>query len=57
MTPIVMDRKTHEIISAPVLTQEQKNLLWEHIVWAYLDAHPEVLKSDIPENSMNSEDK
>jgi len=57
MTPIVMDRKTHEIISAPVLTQEHRNLLWEHIVRAYLDAHPEVLKADIAENSMNSEDK
>lgn len=56
MTPIVMDRKTHEIISAPDLTQEQRNLLWEHIVRAYLDAHPEVLKADIPENSMKSED-
>lgn len=46
MTPIVINRKTHELISAPDLTQDQQNLLWGHLVQAYLDAHPEVLTAN-----------
>ena len=42
--PIVISRKTREVTSAPVLTQEQTNQLWEKLVKNYLDMHPEVLQ-------------
>lgn len=48
--PIVIDRKSQEIISAPKLTQEQRNALWEHIFRAYLKNHPEVLATNIPDS-------
>ena len=41
MPPIVISRETGKIISAPVITQEQRNKLWEHIVRGYAQKHPE----------------
>ena len=38
--PIVMTR-SGEVISAPVLTPEQRNKLWEHVVRNWAKAHPE----------------
>ena len=46
MAPIVISRKTHEVISAPVLTQEQTNQLWERLVKNYLEIHPEVIEKE-----------
>lgn len=40
--PIIADRKTGEIISAPKLTQEQRQRAWEIIVRAYVEKHPEL---------------
>jgi len=40
--PIVVSRKTGEIISAPKITQEQKEAVWAAIVKAYAQRHPEL---------------
>lgn len=42
--PIVISRATGELVSAPKVTQEQNDAAWEHILKAYLAAHPEVLR-------------
>lgn len=60
MKPIVISRKNHALISAPDLTQEQQDLLWEHLVQAYLNTHSEVLTADsrnTSENTKEPEDK
>lgn len=41
--PIVITR-TGELVSAPVLTPEQKNKLWETIVRNWAQAHPEAFE-------------
>lgn len=40
-TPIKAERHTGKSISAPELTQEQKDKLWEVIVQAWIEKHPE----------------
>ena len=42
--PIVISRQTGAPVQASPMTQEQTNLAWEHILRAYLDKHPEVLR-------------
>ena len=42
--PIVIDRKTGEILAAPELTSEQKQKAWEFIVKTYVEKHPEKLQ-------------
>lgn len=44
MAPIVISRNTGEIISAPVLTPEQRDAAWEAIVSAYARKHPEIFQ-------------
>lgn len=44
--PIVVSRKTGEIISAPKLTQEQKDTAWAAIVKAYAQKHPEIFNTE-----------
>lgn len=44
MTPIVVDRETGKLISAPVFTQEQKNKAWETIVRTHAQRHPELFQ-------------
>ena len=39
--PIKAERHTGKIISAPELTQEQKDKLWGSIVQAWVKKHPE----------------
>lgn len=40
---IKIDRKQGKVISAPVLTQEQKDYAWEQIVEAWARKRPEEL--------------
>lgn len=44
MAPTVVNRKTGEIISAPVITQEQRDKLWEQYVRSYVRRHPEMFQ-------------
>mgnify|MGYP006336705767 FL=1 len=44
--PIVISRTTGEIISAPELTQEQKDAAWAAIVRAYAQKHPEIFQTE-----------
>ena len=44
MEPIIVDRKTGEIISAPVLTPEQRDKMWELYVRCYVRRHPEIFE-------------
>ncbi len=44
--PIVVSRQTGQIISAPELTQEQKDVAWAAIVKAYAQKHPEIFNTD-----------
>ena len=46
MHPIVIDRKTGAIKSAPVLTQNQRDTLWAEIVRNYARKHPEIFESE-----------
>ena len=39
--PIVVDRRTGKIISAPELTQEQKDAAWEVIIRNWVKQNPE----------------
>lgn len=41
--PIVLSR-SGEVLEAPVLTQEQKNMAWEKLTIDWARAHPEVFK-------------
>lgn len=41
--PIVVSRKTGQIISAPEYTQEQKDRCWEHIIRVWAQLHPDML--------------
>lgn len=51
--PIVIDRKTGKILSAPQLTPDQKQAAWESIVKAYVEKHPEKLQIDYNTEEMN----
>lgn len=60
--PIRVDRRTGKIISAPELTQEQKELVWEMIVKSWIRKHREEFlercasrKSTEIESSMQAE--
>ncbi|MDD5882592.1 MAG: hypothetical protein PUD70_00700 [Firmicutes bacterium] len=41
--PIVVSRKTGEIISKPELTQADRDRAWEAVVRAFAKRHPELL--------------
>ena len=45
MAPIIVSRKTGEIISAPVLTQEQRDKLWEQYIRCYVRRNPELFQT------------
>ena len=42
MEPIVVDRKTKQIVSAPTITQGQWDRLWEQYVRSYVRRNPEI---------------
>ena len=42
--PIIVSRKTGEVLSAPVLTQEQRDKLWEAIIRGHVRRHPEIFQ-------------
>ena len=44
--PIVVSRRSGKTISAPEITQEQRDMLWEGLVKAYIQRHPEMLQAD-----------
>jgi hypothetical protein len=46
MPPIVVDRTTGSIISAPELTPAQRDTLWGEIIRAYVRKHPEVFEEE-----------
>ena len=43
--PIVISRKTGEVISAPVLTPEQREAAWEAVIRAHVRKHPEIFQT------------
>lgn len=45
MAPIVVNRKTKEIISAPVLPPEQQDKMWEQYIRCYVRRNPELFKN------------
>lgn len=49
--PIVVSRRTGKKVSAPELTQEQRDALWGAIVTAYAQKHPEIFKTNEGENT------
>lgn len=54
--PITFDRRTGKIISAPELTQEQKDLVWEMIVKSWIRKHrDEFLERCVSRKSMEIE--
>ena len=44
--PIAVSRRNGKVISAPEITQEQRDKLWEVVVKAYIQRHPEVLQAE-----------
>lgn len=46
MPPIVIDRNTGAIKSAPVLTPSQRDTLWAEIVRNYARKHPEIFDTE-----------
>lgn len=42
--PIIIDRKTGEVLAANKLTTEPKQKAWEFIVKTYVEKHPEKLQ-------------
>lgn len=44
MAPIIISRSSGEIISAPVLTPEQRDAAWEAIIRAHVRRHPEIFQ-------------
>lgn len=42
MAPIVIDRKTGEIVSCPTIPQDLINLAWEMLLTAYIRKYPDV---------------
>lgn len=51
--PIVISRATGKILSAPVLTQEQRDKLWEQVIINHVRRHPELLQEQ-PEAEQHS---
>lgn len=49
--PIVISRGSGKTVSAPELTQEQRDALWGAIVTAYAQKHPEIFKTSEGENT------
>ena len=48
--PIVVDRRTGKIISAPELTQEQKDFAWEMIIRNWIKLNPEKFRAMLSGN-------
>ena len=46
MPPIIVDRSSGAIKSAPALPQTQKDLLWAEIVRNYARKHPEIFEAE-----------
>ena len=44
MAPIVISRGTGEVLSAPILTPEQREAAWAAIVKAHAKRHPELFQ-------------
>lgn len=44
--PIVISRATGEILSAPEITQDQRDKLWGTIVKNYVKKHPEIFEEE-----------
>ena len=44
--PIVISRATGEVLSAPEISQEQRDQLWGTVVKNYIRKHPEIFKED-----------
>lgn len=44
--PITISRATGAVISAPQITQEQRDVLWEALLRAYLARHPETMTEE-----------
>ena len=44
--PIVISRGTGKMVTAPELTQEQRDALWGAIVTAYAQKHPEIFNTE-----------
>ncbi len=49
MEPIVIDRTTGSVKSAPELTATQRDTLWGEIIRAYVRKHPEVFDKEEPQ--------
>lgn len=45
--PIVIGRATSEVLSAPKISQEQRDSLWGAIVKNYVKKHPEILEEEV----------
>ena len=43
--PIVINRSTGKVVSAPALTPEQREAAWEAIIRAHVRRHPEIFQS------------
>lgn len=46
MPPIVIDRTTGAVQSAPELTATQRDTLWGELIRAYVRKHPEVFDEE-----------
>lgn len=54
MAPIVVSRKTREVISAPVITQEQRDKLWEQYIRCYVRRNPDLFQNPQKEQEETS---
>ncbi|MBO5891251.1 MAG: hypothetical protein J6Q30_00850 [Oscillospiraceae bacterium] len=48
---IIISRGNGKLVSAPELTQEQRDALWGAIVTAYAQKHPEIFEGNKGENT------
>lgn len=53
--PIVVSRKTGQILSMPEYTQADYDRAWEALIRAYLKNHPEALAAPCGEVPQNAE--
>lgn len=44
--PIIVSRRSGNVVSKPEITQEQRDKLWEGVVKAYIQRHPEMLQAE-----------
>lgn len=44
--PIVIDRATGTVKSAPELTAAQKDTIWSELVRSYISKHPELFEEE-----------